>query len=133
MKTFENFILGIVVGIIISLVFIVPFTCHAESTQSITFNWTYSEPPTDLAGFHLWRSDTPDGNYTIIETFSPLERIHVIDKMTLDDKDNYFALSAFDDAGQDSGIMSNGLGNLNPTPNAIEYFTAEQTNYTPTE
>lgn len=121
-----NFILGIVVGIIFTMVFVVPFVCQAESIQSVDFTWTYSNPPTDLAGFHLWSSDTVDGNYTVIATFGPTERSHTIVNMSLDDRNNYFALSAFDDANQDSGRTNNSNGNFNPGPTAVGTFDAVQ-------
>ena len=115
-----------ILGLIFTMLFVVPFTCNAESVQTITFNWAYDSPPTDLAGFHLWSSDTVDGNYTMIETFGADERTHALVDMTLDDRNNYFGLSAFDDSGQDSGLVYNSNGNINPGPTAIGSFTAEQ-------
>lgn len=107
-------------------VFITGPIAQAVSVQDVEFIWTYDNPPTDLDGFHFWQKNDVNGTYEVVGT-APLDvRTYVIEDMNLDDRDNYFAITAFDDQGSESAFVENALGNMNPSPSSVSSFIAKE-------
>lgn len=95
------------------------------SAASITFDWTYDDPPTDMSHFALCQfAMGPDGEYTVIASPIDKEARTITVEADLVDDYNYFGLQAIDGEGHESGWVAT---SMNPGPTAPSDFTVKIT------
>ncbi len=74
-------------------------TLRAQPHPSVTFSWAWSQGTGDPAtGFHVWRSLTPGGPYTLINTV-PLATLTYLDTTVLVGLTYYYTVTAYNPAG----------------------------------
>jgi hypothetical protein len=89
-----------------------PLEAGASQEKILRFEWNYEQPPNDISGFRLYRSDVSGGPYLMIVDIPWSEVADGFKKTTVvEAEDNttsikYFVLTAYDLAGNES-INSN--------------------------
>ncbi len=77
-------------------------------SKTLTFQWDYPIPPTDLAGFYFYKADVAGGPYTKVSTIPfIIGQVQYVSPQNLTVPDNtevimYFVVSAYDTSGNES-------------------------------
>jgi fibronectin type 3 domain-containing protein len=88
---------------------------HLAEADTVTLGWT-PNTETDLAGYRLYYGNSPRAQATYSQTVPINNKYAITQDLTLPDGVYYFALTAVDLAGNESGFSNEVLAEISEAP-----------------